>query len=878
MRIIDFIDTVKTKCFKPRNKRPLTVPAGGNKKIRLTQEGNESTDVQSYDLKEISDDVRRRIVSWQNKLEDGSEVKELEEFTHYKVMVKLNSTETPSVTIYCELCNKPYKLARRSSNNTLILSNWTGHIKTCVAKDQKITANAKETPQATMQQQTLSAFIKSKKSQVTQSQSDSKSKVSYQLSTGSSKISNKEMSKPTPNQTENEAISLTTSCNSSAMNCNNSDDTQSEVSNAAQDFDDAPPGKVSQEGQFKSPKVYLNWSYAARKNKKRLEYDPTQLRLTEYLQITDKQIKEVDMVLKDLQPKKQSDKKQFSTAFFQQLLQNAYNNCSHLPQSRRHSEVVKKFSLSLLLRTGSTGYQLLHKNMPEALPSLSTVQREAAKQFNPLSEGEFAFDQLSVHLKAYNAPRIVSISEDATRVITRIEYDPNSNKLVGFVLPLDTEYLPIGGSFLATSFDKIEQMFLSTSKASSAYIYVAQPLSPSAPPFCLCLIGTDNRFDANSVTHRWKYMIKECKKRNIEVVSFSADGDSRLLTSMRVESKLYNYSSKKCKYVELANNDKSSQIVVPKAWKSWFFIEQEISVCFVQDPIHLGVKLKARLLTVSQILPLGKYSAIATHLHLVQASYSKEHHNLRLRDLDHQDRQNFEAVSRIISPNVLGLLDTLPNAKGTKLYLQVVKSIVDSFLDKQLEPLSRIEEAWFALFFTRYWRQWVLSSAGYNLENNFISLNSYVCIELNAHALILLLMILRNSSAEQCYCPWLLGSQPCEKAFRAARSMTPTFSTIVNFNVLGLLRRLHKLQIQIELESQSSTTGIIYPQQNNRRSDISDGHRVKNITDFEIEQAVKSALERAKNCMEELGMKDLLQRNKNWDKVSFGDVDDVEDN
>ena len=237
-------------------------------------------------------------------------------------------------------------------------------------------------------------------------------------------------------------------------------------------------------------------------------------------------------------------------------------------------------------------------------------------------------------------------------------------------------------------------------------------------------------------------------------------------------------------------------------------------------------------------------------------------------------------MSRITSPNVIALLDTLPNAKGTKFYLQVVKSIVDSFLDKHLEPLSRIEEAWFALFFTRYWRQWVISSESYNLEQNFISLNSYVCIELNAHALILLLMILRsNSSAEECYyCPWLLGSQPCEKAFQAARSMTPTFSTIINFNVLGLLRRLHKLQIQIELESQSSSSGIIYPQQSNQRGDVSNGHSVKGITDFEIENAVKSALERAKKCMEELGMKDLLLSTENWDKVSFGDVDDVEDN
>ena len=491
-----------------------------------------------------------------------------------------------------------------------------------------------------------------------QSQSDSKSKVSYQPST----ICSNEMSKPVSNQIEDQADYHMSPNVNSSMGCINSKDIPPKVSiedesinadNKVQDFYDAPPGEVSQEGPFKLPKAYLDWSYAARKNKKRLEYDPTQLRL-----------KEAVRVLKDLQPTKCSDKKQFSTTLFQQLLQNSHNNYSHLPHSRRHSEVIKKFSLSLLLRTGSTGYKLLHKNMPEALPSLSTVQREATERFNPLSEGEFAFDQLSVHLDSYNAPRIVSISEDATRVITRIEYDSNSNNLVGFVLSLDTECLPIGESFLATSFDGIEQMFSNASKASSAYIYMAQPLSPSTPPFCLCLIGTDNRFDANSVTHRWKYMIKEYNKRNIEVVSFSADGDSRLLTSMRVESKLYNYCSKKCKHVELAINNEESQIVIPKAWKSWFIVEQEVSVCFVQDPIHLGVKLKSRLLTNSQILPMGQYSAIASHLHLVRASYSKEHHNLRLKDLDHLDRQNFEAVSRITKPKCNSFTRYSSNCQG----------------------------------------------------------------------------------------------------------------------------------------------------------------------------------------------------------------------
>ena len=125
-------------------------------------------------------------------------------------------------------------------------------------------------------------------------------------------------------------------------------------------------------------------------------------------------------------------------------------------------------------------------------------------------------------------------------------------------------------------------------------------------------------------------------------------------------------------------------------------------------------------------------------------------------------------------------------------------------MNKDLNSLKRISEAWFALLFVRYWRQWLLFHTQYTLEKNFITLNSYICIELNADALITSLLVLWDKLSEigsDSYLPWMFGSQPCEKAFRAARSMTPMFSTIINFSVLGLLRRLHKLQIKVELES-----------------------------------------------------------------------------
>ena len=124
-----------------------------------------------------------------------------------------------------------------------------------------------------------------------------------------------------------------------------------------------------------------------------------------------------------------------------------------------------------------------------------------------------------------------------------MEYDSYSNKIVGFVLPLDNNSLPKINSFVATSFEVIETMFASSSKAFYAYIYMAQHVL-NVPPFCLALLGTDNHFDTKVVLQRWKYIVKECANRKIEVISFGSDGGSRLLTAMHTSSKLYDYSSK----------------------------------------------------------------------------------------------------------------------------------------------------------------------------------------------------------------------------------------------------------------------------------------------------------------------------------------------
>ena len=68
-------------------------------------------------------------------------------------------------------------------------------------------------------------------------------------------------------------------------------------------------------------------------------------------------------------------------------------------------------------------------------------------------------------------------------------------------------------------------------------------------------------------------------------------------------------------------------------------------------------------------------------------------------NLDHKDKQNYDAVVHIISKSVEDLLAKVPDSDGTIAYLSVIRCVVESFLNKQLPLTARIEKAWYAVFF-----------------------------------------------------------------------------------------------------------------------------------------------------------------------------------
>lgn len=311
------------------------------------------------------------------------------------------------------------------------------------------------------------------------------------------------------------------------------------------------------------------------------------------------------------------------------------------------------------------------------------------------------------------------------------------------------------------------------------------------------------------------------------------------------------------------------QVTTKNALKNWLCVPLSSVLC-VQDIVHLGVKLKARLLKPSIILPLGSFVASSAHLHIIVGLHGKEAHGLRRRDIDHRDKQNFDAVEHIISSS--HLLEELPDAIATKCYIDLIKASVYSYLDKELSPEKRLHEMWYAVFFVRYWRQWILLHTQFTLTNNFITSNAYMCIEINAHSLLAFVLMMRDMPHLPDFCPWRLGSQSCEKTFRSAPSITGTFSTIINFSLLGFLQRIHKLAIKDDLQSNTEklTHNIIFPRLEKHKNKDGIGreslkYHMLDASDEKILDALATAEIRAKKTIELLGMADILKNNNMWD-------------
>lgn len=361
----------------------------------------------------------------------------------------------------------------------------------------------------------------------------------------------------------------------------------------------------------------------------------------------------------------------------------------------------------------------------------------------------------------------VSVSGDATVITGRIQYDPVTNQLVGFSPALNENGVPVINGFLANTAKEILQHFQSGHVSRNIYLIMAQPLAVNASPFCLAVYATDNKYSSDDVSRQWKWIYDEGMKEGIIVTCQSTDGDPKCLKAM------------------LAHQLSST----PSAKWPWFNAEttKPKFIC-LQDIIHLIVKLKSKLLKPSVILPFGN-KLFASRGHIVELieTCSKDLHGLSMSFVNVKDKMNYRAAEKLIDAEVSSLLrKSVPNSEATATYLDMMRCTMSAFLDPKLSPLDRIEQSWVWVFFARIWRKYVTYKDGYTLSNNFITSNAYSCMELNAHSLVLVTQMLRDSEEHELFLTWLMTSQPCEESFRSLRGLSPIKSSVITFSELAV--------------------------------------------------------------------------------------------
>lgn len=195
---------------------------------------------------------------------------------------------------------------------------------------------------------------------------------------------------------------------------------------------------------------------------------------------------------------------------------------------------------------------------------------------------------------------------------------------------------------------------------------------------------------------------------------------------------------------------------------------------------------------------LGNYVASPSHLAIVLNTMPKIEHRLKQTDINAADKMNFDAVLAVTNERLEPMLEKVPGSEGTRSFLKLMRCILHSFAEADLTPSKRIYLIWYAVFFLRVWKTWLLHDARY-LAENFITSNAYTCVELNAHALVNAVVKCRNSQRPEDFCVWQYSSQPCESFFRKARSQSSTYCTVVNFSMLDFLHRAKRIQAQDDI-------------------------------------------------------------------------------
>ncbi len=336
--------------------------------------------------------------------------------------------------------------------------------------------------------------------------------------------------------------------------------------------------------------------------------------------------------------------------------------------------------------------------------------------------------------------------------------------------------------------------------------------------------------------------------------------------------------------IDLLDRDDIFEVQIPDSWSSWFYLRpKQLLLCF-HDSIHLATKLRNRLLAKTASLMIGSRRISIQDVENLIQNYSKIDHNLVSSDIYIKDKQNYTSCVKISSENVLNMLNQDKKAYGTHCYLTILRFVTIAYIDKTTPILKRIFYAWSVVFICRFWWTWLRYKlinqtkttmrqterpSVKKIEEHFITLPAFYSIELNAHVLtFILLLVLNKRLPVESLNIFLFSSQPCENIFRCARALTGPFSSMTTFTLQQFLAKTRKISILNEIktfeEANVDPDAIKFPthhKQNQNNSPSSMLTNLDGVTMDKIEESIYEAYENAKCFVEKLGMSSLLKKN-----------------
>ena len=222
----------------------------------------------------------------------------------------------------------------------------------------------------------------------------------------------------------------------------------------------------------------------------------------------------------------------------------------------------------------------------------------------------------------------------------------------------------------------------------------------------------------------------------------------------------------------------------------------------------------------------------------------------------------------------------LDGSLATQIYLRLLRSVVVAYVEHGTSIIDRVYSSWFAVFLCRIWWTWLETfdekdfpelRSMKNRSNSFITIPALFSIELNAHNLLsICLLVIQGDLPEAALSISKYDSQSCESTFRLTRSMSGAFSSIVNFTTEQFLRRAGKLVALTEIENESANdplnNSLQFPkyhkrQRNHNAQRVATSGFTKSLLSHEnIEKAIHLAFAHAYTLLSDLDVHVALKK------------------